>query len=314
MTEQQHHILGSYTGSARGPLIVLLGGMHGNEPAGVIAIQQLFTMLADEPLKNPAFSFKGKVLGIRGNIPALKRGVRYLDQDLNRIWDAKIVDLIKTKKKSALNAEEGQLLEIENLISHEISSYRPSRVIVLDIHTTTAGGGIFTIVPDNPEALEVAAQMHSPVVTGMNRGIHGTTMDYFVTDRLGVNSFCIAFEAGQHHDPNAPQMAIAAIVSCFRALGSIRPDDVESRHDVLLQEYAYGLPQVAEMVYKYEISGNEHFSMLPGYKNFQPINKGEILAKNQDGIIQASTDGLILMPHYQKAGNDGFFIVRQIAY
>ncbi len=314
MRDSQIHKIGSFTGLDRGILVILIGGIHGNEPAGVKAIRRLLEMLEEEPSKNPNFRFKGKVIGIQGNIPALQCNQRYIDQDLNRLWEFSLVDQIKSRPLKTLNSEERQLLELEALITTEIEQYAPEEVIFMDIHTTTATGGIFTIVPDSDRALEIAARMQAPVIRGMNRGIQGTTMDYFVKDRLGLPSFCLAFEAGQHQDPKATDMAIAGIVSFFRAIGSILPDDVESRHDQLLKDYSSGLPHVAEMIYKYEIMQGEHFHMQPGYTNFQQVKRGEVLARNEHGQITAETDGLILMPHYQEVGIDGFFIIKKIEY
>jgi succinylglutamate desuccinylase len=51
--------------------------------------------------------------------------------------------------------------------------------------------------------------------------------------------------------------------------------------------------------------------MLPGFKNFDAIEKNQILAKNKHGDILAPYSGYILMPLYQKQGEDGFFIISE---
>ena len=50
--------------------------------------------------------------------------------------------------------------------------------------------------------------------------------------------------------------------------------------------------------------------MKPGFKNFQAVTKGELLARYDDQDVKAEADGMILMPLYQAQGNDGFFIVK----
>ncbi len=314
MSNKETHIIGSYTGTKHGPLIICLGGIHGNEPAGVRAIATLLKMLDDEPNKNPDFRFRGRMVGLKCNIPALKRSRRYIDEDLNRMWLADNVNRIAASPPDELNTEERVLKELNQIIHAEVAAYAPEQIVVLDIHTTTASGGVFTIVPDDEKALELAARMKAPVVTEMNKGIFGTTMDYFKTNLFARPCFCLAFEAGQHEDPKASDMAIAGMVSGFRALGCIKPEDVESKHDKLLSDYSAGLPPVSEMLYKYEIGESEQFVMRPGYHNFQKVKRGEVLAQNEFGPITSREDGLILMPHYQKAGNDGFFIVRALDY
>ncbi|MFT5998627.1 MAG: succinylglutamate desuccinylase, partial [Neolewinella sp.] len=83
---ESERIIGHYRGAEAGPLVVAIGGVHGNEPAGVLALERLFDMLEDEPRINPGFSFKGDLLALRGNLAALAAGVRFIDADLNRIW------------------------------------------------------------------------------------------------------------------------------------------------------------------------------------------------------------------------------------
>ena len=79
-------VIGQYTGEVKGPLLIVLGGMHGNEPAGVKAIDLLFKMLEVEPITNPEFKFHGKIIGIRGNLRALEEGKRFIVKDINRQW------------------------------------------------------------------------------------------------------------------------------------------------------------------------------------------------------------------------------------
>lgn len=53
--------------------------------------------------------------------------------------------------------------------------------------------------------------------------------------------------------------------------------------------------------------------MNPGYENFQPLKKGEIIAHDRNGAIVVPMDGLMFLPLYQHSGDDGFFIVEEIS-
>jgi len=44
-----NRIIGRYDGSEKGPMLVCIGAMHGNEPAGVRAIELVLKMLDVEP-------------------------------------------------------------------------------------------------------------------------------------------------------------------------------------------------------------------------------------------------------------------------
>jgi hypothetical protein len=47
--------------------------------------------------------------------------------------------------------------------------------------------------------------------------------------------------------------------------------------------------------------------------NFQPVIRGQLLARDRNGEIRAPENGRILLPLYQSQGSDGFFLVRKIS-
>jgi succinylglutamate desuccinylase len=310
--QSMERYIGEYTGKERGPLLVCFGGMHGNEPAGIEALDIVFKLLEREPLANPAFTFKGRIVGLRGNLKAIRDNVRYHEQDLNRMWRPELVDKVKHTAEESLNFEEQELKELVEVVEKEIDTYRPDKVIVLDLHTTTAHGGIFVIASDDPESVKIGVEMHAPVIKGMLKGIKGTTLHFFNTDNFGVEMVAVTFESGQHEDYLSVNRAIAAITNCLRTIGCVKAEDVENRHDDLLIEYSKNLPKVAELITCHHITHADGFRMEPGFLNFQEIEKGEILARDKFGIIQAPVSGHILMPLYQDQGEDGFFLIKPV--
>jgi succinylglutamate desuccinylase len=198
------------------------------------------------------------------------------------------------------------------VVEKEIETYKPDNVIVLDLHTTTAHGGIFVIASEDEESVKIGVEMHAPVIKGMLKGIKGTTLHYFNADNFGVEMVAVTFESGQHNDQLSVNRAIAAITNCLRTIGCVRAEDVENRHDNLLIEYSKNLPKVAELITCHHIAHADEFRMEPGFLNFQLIEKGEILARDKFGIIQAPVSGHILMPLYQDQGEDGFFLIKPI--
>lgn len=311
-TKRYKRVIGKHIGKERGPMLVCIGGMHGNETAGVQAIELMVKMLEVEHVTNPEFTFSGCFLGISGNLQALRKGVRFVRRDLNRQWQDEHVNRVLQSDRKELEAEDLEIFDIVTAVRREVKRYKPTHIIVLDLHTTTAFGGIFTIASDDFRSIRIGVEMHVPVITGMMRGIHGTSLHYFSKDKLGADTTCIVFESGQHEERLSVNRAIAAITNVMSIIGCINAEDVENRHEQLLIEYARQLPMVAEHVLTHTIECGDQFQMQPGYKNFQPIARGEILAYDRHGPIQAPIDGLILMPLYQAQGEDGFFIIREI--
>ena len=125
-------IIGKYTGTEKGPLVIVVGGMHGNEPAGLKALQRIFEVLEVEPDHNPEFRFKGCLLGLRGNTRAIGENLRFIEKDLNRIWTKEHVAKIKASAISELKNEDLELREMIDLIESEIESYQPDAIILLD--------------------------------------------------------------------------------------------------------------------------------------------------------------------------------------
>lgn len=311
--EGNNRIILEYEGQERGPLFFVIAGIHGNEKAGIQALRLVSKMLEVEPITNPEFSFCGKLIGLTGNVAAVNANVRYIDKDLNRIWSNEVINNIKKSPKSLLAAEEKEQLELLALIDKEIEGYRPDKVYILDLHTTSSGGGIFSIPNGDTESLEIAKSLHAPVILGLLGDIAGTTLHYFNKDlstELGVTS--VTFEAGQHEDPLSINRCIAAVITFLRTIGCVAQKDVENIHDDVLKNYARNLPVLSRLIYKHEILPGDNFIMKPGYKNFQPIKENEILARDRNGEILAQCDGLILMPLYQPQGEEGFYVIKNI--
>jgi len=309
---KQQRIIGRYEGDTNGPLFIALGGIHGNEPAGVQALEIIFQLLHKEPELNPNFRFAGRFVGMRGNIQALQRKRRFLRKDLNRQWTRENIARIRQLPNDQLQAEDLEVYELLAAIETELADYQPERFVLLDLHTTTARGGIFSFSTEDPESLRLAVQLHAPVIEGMLNGLHGTTLHYFSNANFEPETVAVCFESGQHEDPLSVNRALAAIINCMRSIGCVRAEDVENRHDQLLQEYSEGLPKVSELLYCHRIQPEDEFQMEPNYQNFQPVQEGEVLAFDKNGPIRAECDGLILMPLYQNQGEDGFFIIRTV--
>ena len=289
-----------------------LGGTHGNEPAGIQALDILFRLLEMEPESNPDFDFNGRIIGLRGNLRAIEKGVRFIEKDLNRLWTSENVNRILSAPVDQLRAEDLEVRELHDLITREIETYQPEKVVILDLHTTTAYGGIFSIATDDPNSVRIAVELHAPVMKGFLEGIRGTTLHYFTSENMGIPTVAICFESGQHKETLSVNRAIASVINCMRTIGCVRSEDVENRHDTLLIEYSKGLPKISELVFAHSIQPGDDFKMKPGYQNFQEVQAGEVLAHDRSGPVRAAEDSLLLMPLYQKQGDDGFFLIRPV--
>jgi succinylglutamate desuccinylase len=272
----------------------------------------LFKMLEVEPITNPDFRFRGKMIGIRGNLQALEKKVRFTQKDLNRALKPDDVNEVLASDPASLEAEDYEMYHLVNTVRKEIEETPNERVFILDLHTTTATGGIFTLTSDDARSIEVGVAMHAPVIIGFEQMLKGTTMGYFKPKHFnGRKITSVVFEGGQHDDPLSVNRCIAATINCMRTIGSVRPEDVENRHDHLLIEYSEGLPKVARLIERYGVEENTEFVMAPGFRNFDYVEKGQLLAHLDGEPVYSPKDGMIIMPKYQEQGDDGFFLVER---
>ncbi|NJC27329.1 M14 family metallopeptidase [Neolewinella antarctica] len=305
--ESSGRVIGHYRGSEAGPLVVAIGGIHGNEPAGVRALEKLFELLDEEPELNPGFTFRGELLALRGNLEGLSQGKRYIDADLNRIWRPFI-----GKKPVFQTSEDRELYELLACIEHAVEEAPLSELVFLDIHTTTADGGIFAVTGDDTPSLSLAAEMTVPVVKGMLSSFQGTTLHYFRGDHFTTDFpvRAVTFEAGSHNDPNSVELALAATINLIRALGCVRDEDVNTYHDELLRGAATHLPALTDLVYIHRITEADKFVMSPGFVNFQAVRKGDVVGRDRNGDVAVPDAGYLLMPLYQEQGDEGFFLLQ----
>jgi len=309
--------IGSFGGQNPGTLVLAFGALHGNEPAGVGALEAVFQMLEREDADNPDFVFHGKLVGIFGNLRAFGSGVRFLEKDLNRQWTLENVRRIQHSQSTGLKAEDLEMAELLTAIHAEIQEAKSETLALLDLHTTSAEDGIFCIPTDDAASLDMAKKLNAPVILGLHESVEGTLLRFAADGHFQIGGYPkhtigAAFEAGQHDDPLSISRSVSAIVNCLRAAGCIRPEDLGGSHDTILKEYKARLPRVTRLRHVHHICPGDGFRMRPGYVNFQPIEKGERLADDMTGPIYAPDRGLILMPLYQPKGSDGFFIVQSI--
>ncbi len=299
-------IIGRYSGESKGPTVICIGGLHGNEPAGIAALERVL-----ERLKDLKCEFKGELIGISGNLEALDRGERYIDEDLNRIWGPDTIDQIlaadvQPQPSSMEQLERRELIEV----FVEYCQKQNSPVYFVDLHTTSAIGSPFITISDTLRNRNFTKNIPVPRILGIEEQLNSTLLNYL--NEWGF--ITIGFEAGQHDDRNSVENCIAVLWIILSHSGCLDPKLVPEYEESLttLKSASMDDSSYYEVVYRHDIQGGDNFLMKPGYVNFQAVSKGEVLAKDIDKDIVSPQDGIVFMPLYQKQGTDGFFIIRRI--
>jgi hypothetical protein len=251
---------------------------------------------------------RGEVVLLRGNTRALARRVRYLNADLNRQWTAENVRAAELERGTSEVSELLEQRELLMVIREAINRAR-GEIYFVDLHTTSAHGQPFATVGDTLRNRRFALTFPLTIVLGLEEQIDGTLLEY-VNNRGAIT---MGFEAGQHEAMTSVDNHEAVIWIATAATGNFRREDLpELDQSRSVLKRASGGKKVVEVRHRHPIVPEDHFKMEPGFKNFQAVRRGKVLARDRAGAIKASETGLILMPLYQALGDDGFFLVREV--
>ena len=291
-TSHIERIIGS-KGKGGGPTLVFFGGIHGNEKAGLFALQDFFKQ---ENLDD----IEGKIIGIAGNLSALKEGKRFIDRDLNRIWTRRMIEGLSNKE--SLDIEEKEQLEVYSIIKSVLSK-ESGPFYFIDFHTTSSPSQAFITINDSLINRRFALQFDVPIVLGIEEYLEGPLLSYI--NSLGYVS--LGFEAGQHDDPISIANCYDFIIRSMEIAGIKKSAELLSTFDT-----SGRLSGFYEVIYVHKIENGEKFQMNPGFESFQTIEKGRPLAKSNQQEIRSEYNARLFMPLYQKRGREGFFIIRRI--
>ncbi|WP_373517883.1 succinylglutamate desuccinylase/aspartoacylase family protein [Pricia sp.] len=298
MNQEDKRIIGAYETGNEGPLMFISAGIHGNEPSGVTALKKVFEILEKE---RPEIS--GKAIGVYGNRTALEKGVRYIDEDLNRTWTEK--NVASQEKNTNEKREMFEIIEI--LKTH--SDSRNTKRYFLDCHTTSSDSPPYISVQEVGDNDAWAHRFPVNIIRGFSDIVFGCIDRYL--SRIGLTGF--VFEGGQHESKDAiiyheAMIWLVLVEACgldLKKLSQI-PKAVEKLSVQKENQKTF------EIIYRQTLDDDDQFEMQPGYENFQSIEKGEFLATQNGEKILSTWDAFIFMPLYQSQGNDGFFVVEEV--
>ena len=298
------HLIVSIRGNQPGPTLIVLGSIHGNEPAGVLAAQRVVRQL-----KQRRSTLIGEVVLLAGNTRALERKVRYIDADLNRLWTDENVRLTRTgnpprEQLSELREQRELLGELDSAIARA-----RGEVFFVDLHTTSAEGEPFATVGDTLRNRRFALNFPVTIVLGIEEQLDGPLLEHLNNRGL----ITMGLEAGQHDAESSIDNHEAVIWIASVAAGNLRREAVaqlDTYRSLLTR--AGGGRRVVEVRYRHAISAADQFRMEPGFTNFQAVRRGQVLARDRAGDIRARETGLVLLPLYQALGDDGFFLGREV--
>ena len=233
---------------------------------------------------------------------ALDAGYRFIDRDFNRSWTPALVERALSGKDG-----ESEAFEVRELAEELDAAVRAARgpVFFIDLHTTSAAGIPFALIGDTLPHRDFAASFPLPVILGLEEQIDGCLTEWM----SAKGAVTLVVEGGQHESADAQANLEAVTWTCLAAAGVIdaaTEPRVAAAHDRLARARGE-LPHFIEVKTRHAIAEGDEFVMEPGFANIARVRRGQLLARDRHGLIHAPADGLVLLPLYQKQGDDGFF-------
>jgi succinylglutamate desuccinylase len=304
-TFADRRVLGRIAGEDDGPTLIVTACIHGNEPAGIEAAARVLAHLDQQRT-----SVRGRLVIVTGNLPALQARARFVDQDLNRCWTPQKVNGLRAGVHGEeAPAEDHEQRELIQVLEQELES-AAGPLYFLDLHTSSAEGPPFLTVGDTLYNRRFASNFPLPLILGLEEQVDGALLEYL--NNLGFVT--LGVEAGQHDSAESTLRLESVLWLALVHAGLIAegdaPDLSEGRRT--LREASRGVPRVIEVRSRHAITPVDQFRMEPGFSNFHPVRKGELLARDEHGLVLAPESGRVLLPLYQGKGNDGFFIAREV--
>jgi len=289
-------------GPHEGPVLIAIGGMHGNEPEGVEAIRRVTAAVQERQSQ-----MRGRWVGLTGNRQALAQNRRYLDTDLNRGWDR---DSLWTggSNPSAALSEESERSELTDVL-RRLRQSQPGRWTILDLHSTSSPGPPFSVMNDTPANRGLARALGLPAILGIAAILQGTLLGAAADDLVAS----LGIEGGAQGEADTIDMHVSILWAGLVHAGILDPDQVPDRadHRHRLNTHRH-LPEFVEVCYRHGIGAEDQFKMVGGFHNFQAVQQSTVLAQDRHGEVRCPEDGILLLPLYQEMGDEGFFLGRSL--
>lgn len=277
-----------FKGKEKGISLLILAGIHGNEIAGIEALNRLIEELNNGKIKLLAGSL---TLVPVCNPLAYQKDVRQIDENLNRV--------IKMHKNPAT---------YEQQLANEICPLIASHDLMLDLHSTHTKGDepfAFCDYPDKYNQKLISALNVKYILTGWptiyqeNKDISDCSTEEYAHR---VQKRGTTLECGYHKDKKSIELAYQSVINALSIFGFIKEKNIldQAKEEVQLTSY---------------VVKEKEGALTQNYKHLDKIKKGETIARYQDGETKiAPFDGYILLPNPSaEIGAEWYYLGQKIS-
>ncbi|CAH2601737.1 Peptidase M14 [Rhodovastum atsumiense] len=198
----------SHAAEAPGPHVMVLALTHGNEIAGAIVLDRLLRA-ALRPARGRLTCGFVNLAAFHRFIPEQPTGSRFIDEDLNRLWDE---DLLESGRRSA---------ELDR--AREIRPMIDAADILLDLHSMLWPSDPLILSGPTARGRALARDIGTPALVVADEG-HVTgrrIIDYARFTAPAAEATAVLVEAGQHWEPDTVTAMEASVAGLLRHAGLV---------------------------------------------------------------------------------------------
>ncbi|TKX57015.1 succinylglutamate desuccinylase [Halorubrum sp. SS7] len=242
-------------GSAGSARVAIVGGIHGDEPAGVRIVERLAAELAPLDPSDGEGESAGLVRLILANEPAIEAGTRYTDADLNRAFPG-----------------DADSDEYERALAPRLAAELEGFDAVLALHTSHSAPPPFAIFSDLTESVR-------RTVTGLPvdhvvdaSGLRSTTLDSTIPHTVSI-------EVGRQGSEEAVEFGHEACRAFLRVHGALA-DEPPAFSETTVVAGSEEVPKGG---------GTPHVH----FRNFEPIPEGAVFAEDDVYTHRVEEPGVV---------------------
>ncbi len=265
-------------GPAPGPHVVLMALTHGNEIAGAMVLDRLLRAGLTPSRGRLTFGFANLAAFARFD-PAQPVASRFVDEDMNRLWDAAVLDGPRVSSELARARQMRPLIDTAD--------------VLLDLHSMLWPSDPLILCGASGKARDLARAIGVPPLVVADAGhVSGPRLiDYRPFADPASPRLATLVEAGQHWEPDTVAVCLASVAGLLRHLGMAHD------HPALPPPGRPAPGRFAEVTMTVTVS-------TAGFSFVQPFRGGEVIPRRNtllalDGAAEIRTpydDCLLVMP------------------
>lgn len=258
-----------------GPNVMVSAIVHGNEPCGVIALEWLFR----ENIRPVAGTLTLAFLNVeayRAFDPSDPNATRWLEEDMNRVWDKDVLD--------------GDRKSVELVRAREVRPALEDIDLLLDLHSMQHPAPPLMMSGRHARAKALAAQIGVPerVVGDFGHAAGRRMRDYGAFDDPASNKTALLIECGQHWDTASGALAREATVRFLVASGTIGSESLDALPEPPPQQHYTVIEAIT--------IESDRFSFVEAFSGGEVLpTKGTLIGHDGDQPIYTPADNTMLV-------------------